>query len=116
MPEPGQGRRRRPTPPGQTGRLTGSRFSPPPRPDSGGLARTRAVRSGFVRAGAGAGAGTNLDATVEFDAGRRSLGLVELKIGSFAETHRRGNQVRWKTLNQCVQVPDHRVVIAPGVL
>ena len=61
-------------------------------------------------------AGANLDATVEFDAGRRSLGLVELKIGSFAETHRRGNQVRWKTLNQGVQVPDHRVVIAPGVL
>src|SRR5271157_3935363 len=83
-----------------------------PRPDSGGLARTRAGRSGFLRAGAGA----NLDATVEIDAGRCSLGLVELKIGSLAETHRRGNQVRWKTLNQCVQVADHRVVIAPGVL
>src|SRR5271166_5881491 len=40
-----------------------------PRPDSGGLARTRAGRIGFL----GAGVGANLDAIVEFDAGRRSL-------------------------------------------
>ena len=69
-------------------------------------------RSGFLRTGAVA----NVDATVEFDAGRRSFGLVKLKKGSFAETHRQGNQIRWKTLDQCVQVADHRVVIAPGVL
>jgi hypothetical protein len=39
-----------------------------------------------------------------------------LKKGSFTKSSRVGNQDRRKSLNLCVEIADHRVVVATGVL